>query len=85
MLLLKKCRSGGEPFGNSVTDLIGPRFEPQTFRSKDNRVTSRQTARYITTVKYILPSFFPKYLKFGLTHLHMTRFRDTEKPKKGKN
>ena len=28
-------------FGNTVSDSIRPRFEPQTFRSRDERVTAR--------------------------------------------
>ena len=29
--------------GNTVSDLTGPRFEPQTFRSRDERVTAPPT------------------------------------------
>ena len=29
--------------GNTVSDLTGPRFEPQTSRSRDQRVTARPT------------------------------------------
>ena len=29
--------------GNIVSDLIGQRFEPQTYRSKDERVTAQPT------------------------------------------
>ena len=32
--------------GNTVSDLTGLRFEPQTFRSRDERVTARPTGRY---------------------------------------
>ena len=28
-----------------MSDLTGPRFEPQTFRSRDERVTARRTGR----------------------------------------
>ena len=31
--------------GNTVFDLTGPRFEPQTSRSRDERVTARPTGR----------------------------------------
>ena len=31
--------------GNTVSDLTGPRFEPQTSRSRDKRVTARPTGR----------------------------------------
>ena len=31
--------------GNTVFDLTGPRFEPQTSRSRDERVTVRPTGR----------------------------------------
>ena len=30
--------------GNTVSDLTGPKFEPQTSRSRDERVTARPTA-----------------------------------------
>ena len=32
--------------GNTVSDLTGPRFEAQTSRSRDERVTARLTGRY---------------------------------------
>ena len=32
--------------GNTVSDLTGPRFEPRTSRSKDERVTARPTGRF---------------------------------------
>ena len=32
--------------GNTVSDLTGPRFEPQTSRSREERVTARPTGRY---------------------------------------
>ena len=32
--------------GNTVSDLTGRRFEPQTFRSRDERVTARPTCRF---------------------------------------
>ena len=32
--------------GNTVSDLTGPRFEPQTSRSRDKRVTARPTGRF---------------------------------------
>ena len=31
--------------GNTASDLTGPRFEPQTSRSRDERVTARPTGR----------------------------------------
>ena len=31
--------------GNTVSDLTGPRFEPQTFDSRDERDTARPTGR----------------------------------------
>ena len=43
-LLLKKCRSL-ITVGNTVFDLTGPRFEPQTSRSRDERVTARPTGQ----------------------------------------
>ena len=36
-LLSKKCSSNGA-VGNTVSDLNGARFEPQTFRSRDERI-----------------------------------------------
>ena len=32
--------------GNTVYDLTDPRFEPQTFRSRHERVTARPTGRF---------------------------------------
>ena len=32
--------------GNTVSDLTGPRFEPLTSRSRDERVTARPTGQY---------------------------------------
>ena len=32
--------------GSSVTDLTGPRFEPHTSRSRDERVTARSVTKY---------------------------------------
>ena len=32
--------------GNTVSDLTGPRFEPQTSRSRDECVTARPTGRF---------------------------------------
>ena len=34
--------------GNTVSDLTGLRFEPQTSRSRDERVTARPTGRSLT-------------------------------------
>ena len=45
-LLSKKCRSGGEPLA-TLSNLTGPRFKPQTSRSRDERVTARPTGRLI--------------------------------------
>ena len=41
-LFWKKCRSGGEPLA-TLFDLNGPRFEPQTSRSKDELVAAWPT------------------------------------------
>ena len=38
--------------GNTVTDLTGPRFTPQAFRSRDERVTTRPTGRFLLEGKY---------------------------------
>ena len=37
--------------GNIVSDLTGPRFEPQTSRSRYERVTARPTGRWKKKVK----------------------------------
>ena len=33
--------------------LTGPRFEPQTFRSRDERVSARRTGRYKTNIRLL--------------------------------
>ena len=42
--------------GNTVSNLVGPRFEPQTFHSRNERVTARPSGRYTkfqwNTVQY---------------------------------
>ena len=43
-LITKKSSSGGEPLATlNVLDLMGPRFEPEASRSRDERVTARPT------------------------------------------
>ena len=42
--------------GNTVSDLTGPRFEPQTPRSRDERVTARPTGRFPLLQKVISAS-----------------------------
>ena len=37
--------------GNSVSDLTGPRFKPQTFRSRNERVTARPTGQSVSNVE----------------------------------
>ena len=32
--------------GNTVSDLTGPRFEPQTSRSRDERISARPNGRF---------------------------------------
>ena len=58
------------PVGNSVSDLTGPRFEPQTSRSKNERITVRPTVsleRYFTRVfkwgQVIYPLWWPRLTK----------------------
>ena len=34
-----------QAIGNTVSDLTDPRFEPQTYRSREERVTARPTGR----------------------------------------
>ena len=38
--------------GNTVSDLIGPRFDPLTSSSRDERVTARPTGRLSSNVVY---------------------------------
>ena len=38
-------KQGWRAVGNTVLDLTGPTFEPQTFRFRDERVTARPTGR----------------------------------------
>ena len=45
-LLSKKCRSGGKPLATVVSDLTSPRFDPQTSRSRDERVAAQLTDRW---------------------------------------
>ena len=40
--------------GNTVSDLTGPRFKPQTSRSRDKRVTARPTGRYIEKFGFLI-------------------------------
>ena len=46
-LLLKKRRSGGDPLAALVSDLTGPRLEPQTSPSRDERVVTRSNEKRI--------------------------------------
>ena len=39
-IILKKCRRRGEASA-TLFDLTGPRFEPQAYRSRDERATAR--------------------------------------------
>ena len=38
--------------GNTVSDLTGPRFEPQTSRSRDEDVTARPTGHHKVFIRY---------------------------------
>ena len=40
----------------AVSDLTGPRFEPQTSRSRDERVTARPTGRLVELFRFHLNS-----------------------------
>ena len=40
--------------GNTVFHLTGPRFEPQTIRSRDERVTARPTGRFFYCKLFLL-------------------------------
>ena len=44
--------------GNTVSDLTGPRFEPQTSRSRDERVTARPTGR--RNIIHLVILFMPR-------------------------
>ena len=44
--LFEKLSQRWRAVGNTVSDLIDPKFEPQTSRSKDEPVTARPTGRY---------------------------------------
>ena len=41
--LFKAMSQRWQAVGNVVSDLIGPRFEPQIYRSRDEHVTARPT------------------------------------------
>ena len=40
--------------GNTVSDLTGPKFEPQTYRSRNERVTARPTGRLLVAIVTVL-------------------------------
>ena len=46
--LSKKCRRSGKPLA-TLSNLTSPKFEPQTTRSRKERVTARQTERFNQT------------------------------------
>ena len=43
---LKEMSQWWRVVGNTVSDMTGPKFEPQTSRSRDERATARPTGRY---------------------------------------
>ena len=47
LLLSKKTSQWWRAVSNTVSDLNGPRFGPQTSRSRDKRVTARPTSRLL--------------------------------------
>ena len=47
---------------NTVSDLIGPRFGPQTSRSNDERVTARPTGRFKASAIQPIHSFYSNCL-----------------------
>ena len=54
--------------GNPVSNLIGPRFEPQTSRSRDERVTAQPTGGWFATINSkICISFQEKSTKSSTT------------------
>ena len=40
-----------QAIGDTVSDLTGPRFKPQTSRSRDKRVAARPTGRYTAKIE----------------------------------
>ena len=56
--------------GNTVSDLTSQRFEPQTFRSKDERVTARPTGRLLLKLTVLNRNDFRYYLTHAV-HLSM--------------
>ena len=57
---------GWRAVGNAVSDLTGPRFKPQTSRSRDERVTARPTGWYNEIL-------FSKRLTWSCTGIHVNR------------
>ena len=53
--------------GNTVSYLTGPRFEPQTCRSRDERVTARPTGHATSISCTQLRTRFDSYVSFHLT------------------
>ena len=53
--------------GNTVSDSTGPRFELQTSRSRDERVTARPTGRFLTRIfnKCVEQETFPNDYKIA--------------------
>ena len=45
--LFEKMSQRWRAVGNTVSDLTSPRFEPQTSRSRHERVTTRSAVRYV--------------------------------------
>ena len=56
--------------GNTVSDLTGPRFEPQTFHSRDERVTARtgqlveQSFNYFWCINALMYVTDQQYVKY---------------------
>ena len=62
--LFEKMSQPWRAVGNTVADLPVPRFEPQTSRSKDGRISARPTGRYIDYIFRKLYELFLEYFLF---------------------
>ena len=54
--------------GNTVSDLTGPRFKPQTSRSRDKRVAARPTGRYTAKIEKNIQRRLLQLSKGGVMH-----------------
>ena len=66
---------GGEPL-TALSDLRAPRFEPQTSRSRDERVTA-QTTSHIIKLAFNKSVVFETLFKFSKNHFSFSNSRNT--------